>query len=69
MRRPPRSVAVIALAAAGFVSAAVVARAAVLPEVSAPASSTQQAARVNPPNYALVIGDSAISYVRWVPGA
>ena len=69
MRRLPRSAAVIGLAVAGLVAAAVVARAAVLPDVASPATSTQQATRVNPPNYALVIGDSAISYVRWVPGA
>ena len=69
MRRLPRSAAVIALAVAGFAAAAVVARAAVLPDVDSPASTTQQAGRVKPPNYALVIGDSAIAYVRWVPGA
>ena len=69
MRRPPRPLVVIALALAAIVSAAVVARAAMLPDINSSASVSRQAARVNPPNYALVIGDSAIAYVRWVPGA
>ena len=69
MRRLPRSVAVVALAVCGVVSAAVVVGAATLPHVHSPASSGQRAHRVKAPDYTLVIGDSAIAYVRWVPGA
>ena len=63
-----RSRAVVACAVLGAALGALPAEAAVAPIVG-PVAIGDPAERLDPPEPVLVIGDSAISAVRWVPGA
>jgi hypothetical protein len=56
-------------AVAALVAATGVASAAVTAIDGSASSPTEQAVRVDPPRPAVVIGDSAIAALRWVPGA